>query len=115
LNTINGDSNKAFFGALSAAGITETRIPTMSFSISEAELTGVNNKDILGGYASENYFMVPITSSANIEFRRKFKSQYGFQAIISDPMESAYNGMLASMYVRVIIIYVIINSSKHSE
>jgi len=93
LNTINGDSNKAFFTALSAAGITQTMIPTMSFSISEAELTGLNNKDVLGGYASWNYFMFPIKLNANIVFREKFKSQYGFQDLISDPMESAYNGV----------------------
>ena len=38
LNSINGDSNAAFFRALRQAGISPARIPTVSFSIAETEL-----------------------------------------------------------------------------
>lgn len=93
LNTINGDSNKAFFTALTAAGVSQTTMPTMSFSISEADLLGLNNDNVLGGYASWNYFMFPIKSETNVKFKKKFRSQYGFQTLISDPMESAYLGV----------------------
>jgi urea transport system substrate-binding protein len=56
LNTINGDTNVAFFKALRAAGITPQKIPTMSFSLAEAELTAMGSKELAGDYASWNYF-----------------------------------------------------------
>src|SRR5260370_1185565 len=56
LNTINGDSNVAFFRALRAAGITSDKVPTISFSIAEDELTSLNPKDVEGDYAAWNYF-----------------------------------------------------------
>jgi hypothetical protein len=36
--TINGDSNRPFFRALRAAGVTPEKTPTVSFSIAEPEL-----------------------------------------------------------------------------
>ena len=41
VNTINGDSNVAFFRALRKAGLTAEVLPTMSFSISEEELSSL--------------------------------------------------------------------------
>jgi urea transport system substrate-binding protein len=44
LNTINGDTNVAFFRELRAAGMTPPKIPTVSFSIAEDEfLTALFN------------------------------------------------------------------------
>jgi urea transport system substrate-binding protein len=42
LNTINGDSNVAFFRELRAAGIHPNAVPTISFSIGEEELRHLN-------------------------------------------------------------------------
>jgi urea ABC transporter urea binding protein len=89
LNTINGDSNVPFFRALRTLGITPDRIPTISFSISEVELSSLNTKNMVGDYAAWNYFQ-SIDRPENQEFVRRFQSHYGSQRVISDPMEAAY-------------------------
>ncbi|MFP6709146.1 MAG: transporter substrate-binding protein, partial [Alphaproteobacteria bacterium] len=52
LNTLNGDSNLAFFRALRAAGIKSEEIPTISFSISENELASIDADLVAGDIAS---------------------------------------------------------------
>ena len=56
LNTINGDSNTAFFRALAAADITPDAVPAMSFSVGEQELRSLNTADLVGDYAAWTYF-----------------------------------------------------------
>ncbi len=89
LNTINGDSNIAFFRALRAAGVTSEKIPTISFSISEQELSSLSTKDTLGDYAAWNYFQT-VDRQQNHDFVKRFQARYGPQRITSDPMEAAY-------------------------
>jgi len=89
LNTINGDSNIAFFRALRSAGITSDTIPTISFSISEQELSNLSIKDVVGDYAAWNYFH-SVDRPTNHDFVERFQSRYGSQRMVSDPMESAY-------------------------
>lgn len=92
LNTINGDSNVAFFRALRAAGVTPERVPTISFSISEEELSSLSMKDLVGDYAVWSYFQ-SMNRSQNHEFLRRFQAKYGKQRVVSDPMEAAYFGV----------------------
>jgi urea transport system substrate-binding protein len=92
LNTINGDSNVAFFRALRAAGVMPDRTPTVSFSISEEELNSLTMKDRVGDYAAWNYFQ-SLDRPQNHEFVRRFQARYGEQRVISDPMEAAYAGV----------------------
>jgi urea transport system substrate-binding protein len=89
VNTINGDSNIAFFRALAQAGISPAQIPTLSFSIGENEL---RNLDIPGNYAAWNYFQT-IERAENRAFVRSFQARYGPQRVTSDPMEAAYLGV----------------------
>jgi urea transport system substrate-binding protein len=89
LNTINGDSNIAFFTALRAAGITPADIPTVSFSIAESELPTLNVDNLVGDYASWNYFQ-SIDGTANTGFVQRFQARYGADRVTSDPLESAY-------------------------
>ena len=89
LNTINGDSNVAFFRALRTAGLTSEKLPTMSFSISEEELNSLSAKEVQGDYAAWNYFQ-SIDSPENHEFVRRFRTRFGAERILSDPMEAAY-------------------------
>jgi len=89
INTINGDSNICFFRSLRTAGITPSRIPTLSFSIGENEL---RNLDIPGNYAAWNYFQ-SIDRLENRIFVDSFRSHYGPQRVTSDPMEAAYVGV----------------------
>jgi urea transport system substrate-binding protein len=92
LNTINGDTNVAFFRGLRRAGITPARVPTISFSISEEELSSFRPKDVVGDYAAWNYFQ-SIDSPRNEAFVRQFRDRYGAARVVSDPMEAAYVGV----------------------
>jgi urea transport system substrate-binding protein len=92
LNTINGDSNVAFFRALRAAGVTPDKTPTISFSISEEELSSLSLKDVVGDYAAWNYFQ-SVERPQNQEFVKRFQAKYGKQRVVSDPMEAAYFGV----------------------
>lgn len=92
LNTINGDSNIAFFNALRDAGITSVDIPTISFSIAEPELQALPLDALMGDYAAWNYFQ-SIESAQNERFVEAYRARYGADAVISDPMEAAYFGV----------------------
>ena len=92
LNTINGDSNIAFFRSLRAAGISPDAIPTISFSISEEELSNLSTKDIVGDYAAWSYFHT-VDRPQNRAFVDRFQARYGKQRLVSDPMEAAYCGV----------------------
>ncbi len=89
LNTINGDSNLAFFGKLA---LLETRIPVMSFSIAEDELQQLNIDDMVGHYAAWNYFQ-SIQSTQNLQFVTKFKARYGPERTTNAAMEAGYLGV----------------------
>ncbi len=92
LNTIDGDSNRAFFRALRAAGITPERVPTLSFSISEQELRGLDPKDVAGDYAARNYFQ-SLQRRENAAFVKRFQARYGAHRVTSDSVEAAYFGV----------------------
>ncbi len=92
LNTINGDSNIAFFKELRRAGITSAMTPTMSFSIGENEINAIGKSIMSGGFASWNYFQ-SIKTKENRNFVKMFKNKYGRDQAISDPMETAYLGV----------------------
>ncbi|MFM7407804.1 MAG: urea ABC transporter substrate-binding protein [Cuspidothrix sp.] len=92
LNTINGDSNIAFFKALRQAGISSEKIPTISFSIAEEELKSLPGQDVVGDYAVWNYFQT-INNYQNLEFVEKFKTKYGKNRVTSDPLEAGYFGV----------------------
>ena len=89
LNTINGDSNLAFFEDLQRAGITPAAVPTMSFSIAETELSGMNRAHVAGHYAAWNYFQ-SIEREENRAFLSRLHEAYGTSRVAADPMEAAY-------------------------
>jgi urea transport system substrate-binding protein len=91
LNTINGDSNPAFFRALRAAGIRPADTPTLSFSVGEQELRSLNLADLQGDYAAWTYFE-SLATPENQEFVHRFQEKYP-QRSITDPMETAYIGV----------------------
>lgn len=92
LNTLNGDTNIAFFRELRKAGITSDKIPTMSFSIAEEELRTMGVSDIVGNYACWNYFQ-NVDSEENNDFVKRFKVKYGSNRVVGDPMEAGYFGV----------------------
>lgn len=92
LNTINGSSNIAFFNGIKKCGILSDNIPIMSFSIGENEIDIIGIENIKGHYACWNYFQ-SIESDENMAFIKKFKTRYGSERVVSDPMEAAYLGV----------------------
>ncbi len=92
LNTINGDTNLAFFQALRAAGVDSQKVPTISFSISEPELAHFEPGMLEGDYASWTYFQ-SIDSAANHSFVDRFQHRYGAKRTTSEPLEAAYTGV----------------------
>jgi urea transport system substrate-binding protein len=88
LNTINGDSNTAFFRGLRAAGIKPADTPTLSFSVGEQELRSLTLAEVEGDYAAWTYFQ-SVATPENEEFVRRFREKYPRRSI-TDPMESAY-------------------------
>lgn len=91
LNTINGDSNIAFFKALRQAGITPDKIPAISFSIAESELQAMG-AEVVGDYAVWNYFQ-SVRTPENQAFISAFQAKYGKDRVVNDPMEAAYFGV----------------------
>lgn len=92
MNTINGDSNTAFFRKLREAGISSSDIPSMSFSIAEDELRTMGTLYFEGDYAAWNYFE-SIGSTRNRDFIKAFKDKYGDERVTDDPMEAGYFGV----------------------
>jgi urea transport system substrate-binding protein len=92
VNTINGDSNIAFFRELRAAGVTPDRIPTLSFSIAEQELQTLGVREMVGDYAAWSYFQ-SVESPDNASFVRRFRERYGADRVTDDPIEAGYFGV----------------------
>ncbi|WP_017306530.1 urea ABC transporter substrate-binding protein [Spirulina subsalsa] len=92
INTINGDTNIAFFNELKKANITAESIPVISLSIGENELQSFDPDIVKGHYAAWNYFQ-SIDSLENEKFIHNFREKYGENRMISDPMEAAYVGV----------------------
>ena len=88
-NTLNGDSNVAFFKQLQGAGLGPDKYPVMSVSIAEEEVKTIGPTYLKGHYAAWNYFM-SVDSPANKKFVEAFKGKYGQDKVTNDPMEAAY-------------------------
>ncbi|MGB5960141.1 MAG: urea ABC transporter substrate-binding protein [Coleofasciculaceae cyanobacterium] len=88
-NSLNGDSNVAFFKQMQGAGLTPDKYPTMSVSIAEEEVKAIGPEYLKGHYAAWNYFMT-VDSPANKKFVEAFKKKYGAERVTNDPMEAAY-------------------------
>ncbi|RCJ18035.1 urea ABC transporter substrate-binding protein [Nostoc sp. ATCC 43529] len=88
-NTLNGDSNVAFFKQLKGAGLTPDKYPSMSVSIAEEEVKAIGVEYLKGHYAAWNYFQT-VDTPANKKFVAAFKKEYGENRVTNDPMEAAY-------------------------
>src|SRR4051812_16714488 len=56
ISTVDTPENPAFYGRLRRVGITPDRIPVVSFSLNEEGLRRIPIADVVGQYASWNYF-----------------------------------------------------------
>ena len=87
-NTLNGDSNLAFYQQLREAGITAQELPVMAVSIAEAELQRMQDWAV-DHYACWSYFQ-SLDTPKNHEFVENFQQRYGVDRVTSDPIEAAY-------------------------
>ena len=88
-NTLNGDSNAAFFKQMKAEGLGPDKYPVMSVSVAEEEIRQIGKEFLIGHYAAWNYFQT-VDTPANKKWVADFKAKYGEQRVTNDPMEAAY-------------------------
>ena len=91
-NTLNGDSNVAFFKEYRNAGLTPASTPVVSVSIAEEEVGGIGVDNIVGQLTAWNYYQT-IDTPTNKAFVQAFKAKYGQNRVTSDPMEAAYTSL----------------------
>ncbi len=89
LNTLNGESNISFFNELTKNGITSKKIPVMSFSISEEEVSLIGKENLAGHMVAWNYYETTETAK-NAKFVSDYKSEYGSDRVTGDPIEAGY-------------------------
>ncbi len=92
LNTLNGDTNVAFFKQLQAAGLTPDCLPVMSVSVAEAEVREIGAEYIAGHLVAWNYFQ-SVDTLENQKFVRAYKAKYGSDRVTADPIASGYLGV----------------------
>ncbi|MEY2696649.1 MAG: urea transporter substrate-binding protein [Pseudomonadota bacterium] len=90
INTLNGDSNVAFFKALNQGYLTPANgYYTMSFSIAEEEVTEIGAENLVGSFASWSFFET-LETAASRQFTKAFKFRFGQKRVTSDPTETGY-------------------------
>lgn len=88
-NTLNGDSNVAFFKQLKSAGFTAETMPVMSVSVAEEEVAGIGIDNFKNQLTAWNYFQT-VPGDTNKKFVDNFKKAYGSNKVTDDPIEHAY-------------------------
>lgn len=92
INTLNGDTNVAFFREFKKAGLTPEDLPVMSVSVAEAEVREIGADAIAGHLVAWNYFQ-SIDTLENQKFVRAYQAKYGSDRVTSDPIASGYLGV----------------------
>ena len=93
-NTLNGDSNVAFFKQFKDAGFTPETLPVISVSVAEEEVRGIGAENIAGHYTAWNYYQTTDTPE-NTAFVAAYKAAYGEDRVTADPIEAGYFGVYA--------------------
>ncbi|WP_328398406.1 urea ABC transporter substrate-binding protein [Nocardia sp. NBC_00416] len=88
-NTLNGDSNVAFFREYKNVGLNPKDMPVVSVSIAEEEVGGIGVQNIAGQLTAWNYYQT-VNNPENNAFVKAYKAKYGANKPTSDPMEAAY-------------------------
>ena len=88
-NTLNGDTNVAFFKEMQASGMGPDKYPVMSVSIAEEEVQAIGVEYLKGHFAAWNYFQT-VDTPASKKFVAAFKAKFGENRVVNDPMEAAY-------------------------
>ena len=92
VNTLNGDSNVAFFKEYKASGLKAADVPVISMSIAEEEVAAIGVDNLKDQLTAWNYYQT-LNNPQNKKFVKDFKAKYGQNKPTSDPMESAYTSV----------------------
>ncbi|UUU19830.1 urea ABC transporter substrate-binding protein [Streptomyces sp. DSM 40750] len=88
-NTLNGDSNVAFFKEYKSAGLSAKSLPVLSVSIAEEEVKSIGTQYLEDQLTAWNYYETT-PGAANTTFVKAYQAAYGKDKPTSDPMEAAY-------------------------
>src|SRR5690606_30999809 len=91
-NTLNGDSNVAFFNQFADAGFTAETLPTMSVSIAEEEVVSIGVENIAGHFTAWNYYQT-VLNEVNPTLVEAVQSRYGVCSVTGDPRRAGYFGV----------------------
>ena len=91
-NTLNGDSNVAFFKQLDGAGLPSSKLPVVSVSIAEDEVRGIGADKVKGQIVAWNYYQTT-PGKENEKFVKAYKAKYGQKRVTDDPIEAGYVGV----------------------
>ncbi len=87
-------TNNALITSLTKYNVLPNKSKMLLFKIAETEIVKLDKKEsLIGSFAVANYFQ-SLEIKENLEFIKKYKAKYGEQTTISDPMISAYSGIL---------------------
>ena len=90
--TINGDSNVAFWKQFKDSGLDAKKLPVISVSTAEDEVRGVGIENIVGQYVAWNYYQTT-PGAKNEAFVKAYKAKYGADRVTDDPIEAGYVGV----------------------
>lgn len=90
--TINGDSNVAFWKQFKDSGLDAKKLPVISVSTAEDEVKGVGIDNIVGQYVAWNCYQTT-PGAKNEAFVKAFKAKYGADRVTDDPIEAGYVGV----------------------
>ena len=90
--TINGDSNVAFWKQFKDSGLDAKSMPVISVSTAEDEVRGVGIENIVGQYVAWNYYQTT-PGATNEAFVKAYKAKYGADRVTDDPIEAGYVGV----------------------
>jgi len=91
-NTLNGDSNVAFFKQYKDAGMSCDDTQVMSVSIAEEEVGGVGVDNVEGCEVAWNYYQT-LPGKTNATFVKAYQDKYGSKKHTDDPIEAGYIGV----------------------
>ena len=91
-NTLNGDSNVAFFKQFKDAGLTAKDMPVLSVSVAEEEVRGIGPENVAGHLVAWNYYQTTDVPE-NKTFVAAYKAKYGPNRVTADPIEAGYIGV----------------------
>jgi urea transport system substrate-binding protein len=92
VNTINGDTNVAFFNRYYELTKNNSRAPVISFSLSTTEMAKIGFEKLKGDYAILSYFP-SLNTDENKLFLEAYKKKYGSIEGINDSAVTAYAGV----------------------